>query len=85
MPNETIQYTNSAINYVTYLSKTLTEKITEFLTNQGFNVTSRWTSLLVLFISLAFFYLGMKISKPFVKWILIILSIILIGGLIIPW
>lgn len=85
MVNETIQYTNLTVNYITYLSRTLTEKITDFLTKQGFNINQAWTSRMILLLSLIIFYTGIKLSKPIFKWSFIILSILLIVGLFIPF
>ena len=87
MANETItDYIPAGINSISYLSQTLTEKITTFLIAQGWTtITPRWASLLLFFISSFILYLAIKISQPLIKWLLIGLSIILIVGLIIPW
>ena len=84
MANETI-VTNSALNYVTYLSKTLTQQITDFLIKNRWNVTVRWVSLLTFFISILIFYIGIKVAQPFLKWILILGGLILVLGLLIPF
>lgn len=90
MTNETINLTNVDLNrgidYFSYLSQTITEKIIEFLAEKGITLSVRFVSLLVLFVSLLLIYVGMKISKPIIKYALIILgAIILLGTLIPSW
>ena len=88
MANETlIQDTgiNQVLDVLSYISKTATERVTDFLIQQGFNVSQRWSATLLAFISIGMIFLALKISKPAVKWILILLAITLLGGLIIPW
>jgi len=86
MLNETIS-TNYVTDYISYLSKTLTQQITDFLIKNGFNwATVRWTSNLLLAISLILLLIGFKyIVKPIIKLILIILAVLLIVGIFIPW
>ena len=87
MANETIIQNidlNKGMDYVSYLSKTITEKIVDFLTDQGWAVSQRWVSLLLLFISFGFLWIAMRIGQKTVKWILIVLAILMIIGLIIP-
>lgn len=72
------------LNYISYVSETITNKIVEFLSSNGFNVSVRWSSLLLMFLSLSIFYIGIKISKPLIKWTLIILGFIILLGLIMP-
>jgi len=76
---------NKIINYVSFTSKRLTEAIVSFLKDRGVNVTPRWASLLVMLLSVLFFYIGLKVSKPISKWVMIILSILLLLGLFIPF
>lgn len=75
------------VNIIEYISKVpqfLTGKTTELLNSNGFIVSGRWTSGIFLLFSLLLFYLGIKIAKPIIRWILIILSILLLIGLFIP-
>ncbi len=72
-------------NYISYISQTLTNKMVEFLANNGFIVSERWAGMFLVFVSLGIIFIGLKISKPFVKWGLIILGILLLGGFIFPW
>jgi len=89
MANETITQvvTNSSsiIDYITYLSKNLTNWITDITSKIGLNTTPRWSGMLLLFVSLLILYISIKISKPLIKYALLILSLLLLIGLIIPW
>lgn len=76
---------NQALDYLTYMSKQATVSLSEILSNLGLNASLRWTSVLLLFLSVAIIYIGIKISQPVLKWILIILSALLLIGLILPW
>jgi len=76
---------NQALDYLTYISKQATVNLSEMLSSIGLNASLRWTSVLLLFISAGVIYVGIKITQPALKWILIILSALLIIGLIIPW
>lgn len=71
--------------YISYFSKTFSEWLFKIFNQNGFNVTLRWVSLLSLFVSLGIIYLGMKIAKPVIKIILVVLGIILIFGLLVPF
>lgn len=71
--------------YITYLPKIATEELTRLLNNNGMNVTDRWSSLIILFLSLLIVFLGIKVSKPIIKYILIGLGIIILVGVIIPF
>ena len=84
MVNESIDL-NKGADYVSYLSRTLTDQLVNFLNDSGIIVSSRWVSLMIIFIALLIFYVGMRITKPLVKWGLIIISIILLSGMLIPW
>ena len=75
---------NKIIEPITFLSKTITEKLTEILIDAGLQVSQRWTSGLLIFISLGIIYMSMKITKPLLKWGLTILGLILFIGLILP-
>jgi hypothetical protein len=75
----------NVFEYISKIPQFLTAKTTELLTNQGFTVSDRWTSGVFLLISLILFYLGIVIVKPIVKWALIILSLILIVGILVPF
>jgi len=84
--NQTIRSAiNKGFDYVSFLSRKLTENIINFLKEKGVSVTPRWAGLLVMFLSFLFFYVGLKISKPIAKWSMIALAILLILGLIIPF
>lgn len=86
MINETLQINVGTIgNYISYLPRKATDSIVEFLNNYGLNVSQRWGGLLITFLSVLLFYIGIKLSKPILKWILILLGIILLGGMLIPW
>jgi hypothetical protein len=76
---------NQALDYLTYLSKQATINLSEMLSSIGLNASLRWTSVLLLFLSAGIIYIGIKLTQPVLKWILIILSALLILGLIIPW
>lgn len=76
---------NEITSYFSFLSKTLTGKVVEFLSNQGISVSVRWASLLLFFVSLGLIFIGMKIGQKIIKIILIILGITLLLGTIIPW
>ena len=73
------------LDYLSYLPKVLTEKITNLLTNEGFAVSQRWTSLLFFFIVLFLGFIGFKISNKAIKWILIIVALVLTLGILIPF
>ena len=75
---------NQIFNVVSLISKMTTEKITEFLISQGFSLTVRWVSTLLVFISALIIFLGMKVTKTIFKIILVALGIILIIGLLVP-
>jgi len=86
--NESIQMgidSNQIFDSLTYLSRQTTIKLAEYLNNIGLNVSLRWTSILMLFLSGCIIYIGIKISQPVIKWILISLSLLLIIGLIVPF
>lgn len=75
---------NKGVEKISFLSQSLTGWVIDFLSKQGFDVSVRWAGLLVLFLSLGLIWAGIKISKPIIKWGLIILAILLILGLIVP-
>lgn len=87
MANETLTepYISEGVNYVTYLSQTITEKVVDFLSDNGWNVSQRWVSLMLFFVSALIIYIAMKLTQPFLKWTLIGFAILLTLGLIIPW
>ena len=88
MANETIIDAvdfNKGIDYLSWLSETMTGRLVEFLAEQGYNFSVRWVSLMILFISLILIYLGLKITKPILKWGLVIVGILLIISSMIPW
>ena len=70
--------------YLSSFSKMITEKTADLLSSQGLDLSVRWLSLLYLFISILLIYGAIKITKPLIKWILIILGVLLMLGLIIP-
>lgn len=69
---------------LTDTSKWITEKVTNLISKWGLEVTQRWSSILILFTCMGIVYVALKISKPFIKWTLIILGVLLILGLLIP-
>lgn len=75
---------NNIVDYISFLSKSITEKIVDFLVSNGINVSERWVGLLILFASLLLGWIGLKITLPLIKWVLIVLAIVLILGLIMP-
>jgi len=75
---------NQGANYLSFLSKSITGNIINYLSTKGINVSVRWASLLLLFISLCLIWIAIKISKPIIKYLLIGISILLILGLIVP-
>ena len=75
---------NQGAEYIIWLSQTLSGKVVNFLASQDIIVSVRWVSFLILFFSIVLIMVAMKITKPLIKWALIILSILLIVGLIIP-
>lgn len=70
--------------YVSKIPQYLTNKTTELITNQGFNVTERWTSSLFLLFSFLLIYLALKITKPLLKWAIIVLLFLVIIGIFTP-
>lgn len=74
----------SSVDVLTKISRLTTEKITTTLINNGIQVTQRWTGLLLFFLSALIIYLGIKLTQPVLRIILIILGVILIGGLFVP-
>ena len=76
---------NKGADYLSWLSKTLAGNIVEWLSQRGIEVSVRWASLMILFLSLLLFYIGIKMSKPLVKWALIIIAFLLFGGIILPF
>ena len=84
MVNESINV-NQGVDYVSYVSKTLTDKLVDLLNQNGVVVSSRWASLVVLFIALAILFIGVKITKPIIKWAMVILGILIMLGLLVPW
>jgi len=86
MDSETITpIINSSTNFLTYLSQKITEIIYNLSFSLGLNTTPRWASTFTVVLALGTLYLGIKLSKPILRVILIVLSIFLILGLIIPW
>jgi len=88
MSNTTISTgydSNQVIDYLSYLSRQATEKLTDILNQNGISVSLRWSSLLVLLFSLLIIYIGIKVTQPILKWIMIFLSVLLIIGLVIPY
>lgn len=79
--NETINL-GAIGNYASYLPRKITEEIVSFLNSHNLPVSQRWTSLMLFIISLFLLWIILKISQPIVKWILILLILILLGGLI---
>jgi len=75
---------NKGIGYISSLSQSITGFIVNYLSEKGINVSVRWTSLLLLFISLSLIWLSLKITKPIIKYLLILISILLLIGLIVP-
>lgn len=75
---------NKSLEYGSYLSKTVTGEIVRTLANQGINVSERWVGGLLIFVSLGLILVGIKVTKPIIKWIFIILGILLFIGLILP-
>ena len=75
---------NKPIHYISFLSRTITAKVVEYLSNKGIIVSSRWVSVLMVFICLLMIYAGLKISKPIIRFILVLLGVLLLIGLIIP-
>lgn len=76
---------NKGIDYLTFLSQTITGKIVDFLNSQGYNFSVRWVSLMLVFISLLLIFIAMRVTKPIIKWALLIIGILLILGTVIPW
>lgn len=82
--NESLKNTDltQIANILSYFPRTLTTNTIEFLNNYGLNVSTRWTGTIYAFISLGIIFLGIKVAKPLIKYILIVLGIILFAGLI---
>lgn len=85
--NQTIQTTelDGIAYYISAIPKYLTEQITNFLRSYNFQVTEGWTRMLLYTISLGLVFLAMKISKPIIKYLLIMLCVLLILGIWIPY
>ncbi len=77
-------YIDKGITFISSFSKTLTEKVVNFLSLKGFDVSVRWASILLIFLSGLIIFLSMKITQKVLKIILIILSVLLIIGFLIP-
>lgn len=75
---------NKGAEILSYLSKSLTGKVLDFLSSLGYHFSVRWGSLVVLFFSLLLLFLSMKISKPIIKYLLIIVALLILLGTIIP-
>jgi len=75
---------NKSLEYGSYLSKTVTGEIVRGLASQGVIVSERWVGGLLIFISLGLILVGIKITRPIIKWIFILLGILLFIGLLLP-
>lgn len=73
------------INIISSISQKLTDFIVSSLSSSGFIVSTRWVSVLMIFVSLLLIFIAMKITQPFMKWALIIIGGLLIISLAIPW
>lgn len=77
---------NKYIDFLAIAPRTITEKITNLLTENNFVVSERWVSLLLFFVSiLIIFIIGKVVSNKYLKWVLILIFLILLLGLILPW
>lgn len=79
---------NNSLSYISFLPQYLTEKTTKFLSSNGFNVTERWTSTLLVFFSLFLIFVTIKFLQKvniLIKVALIGISILIILGLLTPW
>jgi hypothetical protein len=72
--------------YLTALPKWLTENITNLLRENGLTmVTEGWSRILLYTVSVGLIFLVIKISKPVVKYLFLMLLIILILGFWVPF
>ena len=71
--------------YLSIASKKSTSWVLELSEKVGIPATTRWASLVVLFLSLLLIYLSTKIVQPLLKWALILVGILIIIGLLFPW
>jgi len=86
MPNDTILGLdlNQGRDFLVGFSQSISVKLSEYASSLGVVVSDRWIGLLMLFISATIIFVGMKMTKPIIKYIMIILGIILFLGLLIP-
>jgi hypothetical protein len=70
--------------YLSYFSIAVTDLTIKGLNQIGLNPSVRWASYFTLFLSLIIVYIGIKLSNPIIRVILVIFGIILFGGLMIP-
>lgn len=75
---------NVGAEKISFLSKFVTQKVLEYLSNKGINFSLRFVNLVIVFFALLIIYLGMKISKPIIKILIVILGILIIAGSIVP-
>lgn len=84
--NESLKNTdlNQVTEIVSYIPRVMTEKTIEILASLNFTATPRFVSVLFAFISIGLVYLGIKITQPLIKWILVILGLVTLAGIFIP-
>lgn len=76
---------NPIIDNFIKVVKLITNQTINLLSQTGFTPSVRWTSMLLTAIGIGLIFLALKITKPLLKYALIILSVILIVGMLIPW
>ena len=84
MPNNTVD-ANQAVAFITEFSQRITDWIMNFLADNNFQVSQRWAGMMLLFVAGLLVFLGLKATKPILKWALLIIGSLLIIGLFLPW
>jgi len=75
---------NGVWYYISFIPKFLTEKITVLLNDNGLTVTERWTSGLLILISLILVFISIKLLQKanwLIKGLILILALLLLAGL----
>jgi len=75
---------NQGKQFAESLSKALTERVISILSAQGFTASSRLASLILFLFSIILIFIGMRISQPILKSLIIITSLIILLGLFLP-
>lgn len=69
---------------LSFISKRITDWVTGILLRMGIEATTRFSSLVTIFLGVSILYFGIKLVQPVLKIILIILAALIFIGIFVP-